>query len=152
VDILDEGVKMASVNRVTLIGNLGADPELRYTPGGQPVCDLRLATSRKFKGKDGALQEDTQWHKVVIWGKMAETAKQYLAKGRSVYIEGRLQTKSWEDREGHKRWTTEVVAQEMQFLGNRGGSDNESRGSYNEPPAMPEDAPPTDFGTDDIPF
>ena len=140
---------MAGINKVILIGNLGADPELRYTSGGQAVADLRLATSRRFTGRDGAQQEDTQWHRVVVWGKQAEHCKEYLSKGRQVYVEGRLQTRSWEDRDGNKRWTTEVVAQTVQFLsGGRGGTGTESGGP---PPPDDRDAPP-DPGDDDIPF
>ena len=143
---------MAGINKVILIGNLGADPELRYTSGGQAVSDLRLATSRRFTGRDGAQQEDTQWHRVVVWGKQAEHCKEYLAKGRQVYIEGRLQTRSWEDREGNKRWTTEVVAQTVQFLSS-GGAGGRSRGAMDDVPGpdAPE-MPPADFGDDDIPF
>ena len=108
---------MASVNRVTLIGNLGRDPELRYTQSGQAVTNFSVATNEKWKDKDGQLQERTEWHRINVWGKSAENCAQYLSKGRSVYIEGRLQTRDWEDREGNKRQTTEVVAQRVQFLG-----------------------------------
>ena len=140
-----------SVNKVILIGNLGADPELRYTSGGQAVTDLRLATSRRFTGRDGSQQEDTQWHRVVVWGKQAEHCKEYLSKGRQVYVEGRLQTRSWEDRDGNKRYTTEVVAQTVQFLsGGRGGGGG-AGGFGGPPPPGDADAPP-DFGDDDIPF
>lgn len=139
---------MAAVNKVILIGNLGADPELRYTAGGQAVADLRLATSRRWTGKDGSQQEDTQWHRVVVWGKVAEQCKEYLAKGRQAYVEGRLQTRSWEDRDGNKRYTTEVVAQQVLFLGGRGGA----AGSFGDaPPPSDRDMPP-DMGDDDIPF
>lgn len=138
---------MASVNKVILIGNLGADPELRYTSGGQAVADLRVATSRRWQGKDGSQQEDTQWHRVVVWGKTAEQCKEYLSKGRQAYIEGRLQTRSWEDRDGNKRYTTEVVAQQVLFLGGRGGS-----GASSEPPPPSDQSMPSDLGDDDIPF
>lgn len=138
---------MASVNKVILIGNLGADPELRYTSGGQAVADLRVATSRRWQGKDGSQQEDTQWHRVVVWGKTAEQCKEYLSKGRQAYIEGRLQTRSWEDRDGNKRYTTEVVAQQVLFLGGRGGP-----GASSEPPPPSDQAMPSDLGDDDIPF
>ncbi|MCA9668042.1 MAG: single-stranded DNA-binding protein [Myxococcales bacterium] len=142
---------MAGINKVILIGNLGADPELRYTSGGQAVTDLRLATSRRFTGRDGSQQEDTQWHRVVVWGKQAEHCKEYLSKGRQVYVEGRLQTRSWEDRDGNKRYTTEVVAQTVQFLsGGRGGGGG-AGGFGGPPPPGDADAPP-DFGDDDIPF
>ena len=138
---------MAGVNKVILIGNLGVDPELRYTSGNQAVADLRLATSRRWRDKNGEMQEDTQWHRVVVWGRQAEQCKEYLAKGRQVFIEGRLQTRSWEDREGAKRYTTEVVAQNVQFLGNRGG------GFDSPPPPRDRDAPAMDdLPEDDIPF
>lgn len=140
---------MAGINKVILIGNLGADPELRYTPGGQAVADLRLATSRRWQGKDGSPQEETQWHRVVVWGKQAEQCKEFLAKGRQVFIEGRLQTRSWEDRDGNKRYTTEVVAQQVQFLGGRGGGGSDFGAA---PPPSDHDAPAGDFGDDDIPF
>ena len=143
---------MASINKVILIGNLGADPELRYTSGGTPVADLRLATSRKFKGRDGGMQEDTQWHRVVVWSKQAENCKEYLSKGSQVYIEGRLQTRQWEDRDGNKRYTTEVVAETVQFLGGRGGGGG---GGYAEPPPPDDIDAPVDGSSppeDDIPF
>ncbi len=122
---------MASVNKVILLGNLGADPELRYTSGGSAVADLRLATNRRFKGRDGNWQDDTQWHRIVVWAKQAENCKEYLSKGSQVYIEGRLQTRQWEDRDGNKRYTTEVVADTVQFLSGRGGGGG---GGYDEPP------------------
>jgi len=139
---------MASVNKVILIGNLGADPELRYTSGGSAVADMRLATSRKFQTKDGGTKEDTQWHRVVVWGKQGENCKEYLSKGRSVYVEGRLQTRQWEDKEGNKRYTTEIVAQQVQFLGGRSGGG----GGYNDEPPPPGDGDAPSFGDDDIPF
>jgi single-strand DNA-binding protein len=137
------------VNKVILIGNLGADPELRYTSGGTPVADLRLATSRKWTDKSGQQQEDTQWHRVVVWGKQGETCKEYLSKGRQVYVEGRLQTRQWEDRDGNKRWTTEVVAENVRFLGGgKGGG-----GGYDVVPPPPDDRDaPAEMGDDDIPF
>ena len=140
---------MAGVNKVIIVGNLGADPELRYTSGGQPVTDLRIATSRRWQGKDGTMQEDTQWHRVVVWGKQAEQCKEFLSKGRQAYVEGRLQTRSWEDREGNKRYTTEVVAQQVQFLGGRGGGGGMPSGP--NPPADDQGMPPS-MGDDDIPF
>ena len=111
---------MASVNRVILIGNLGRDPELRYTQSGQAVTNFSIATNEKWKDKEGQPQERTEWHRISVWGKPAENCAQYLQKGRSVYVEGRLQTRDWEDRDGNKRQTTEVVAQTVQFLGGRG--------------------------------
>jgi single-strand DNA-binding protein len=113
--------EMASVNKVILIGNLGRDPELRYTQSGQAVANFTLATTERFSNREGERQERTEWHRIVAWGRTAELCAQYLAKGRSVYIEGRLQTREWEDKEGQKRRTTEITAHTVQFLGARGG-------------------------------
>ena len=113
---------MASVNKVILVGNLGRDPELRYIPSGQAVANFSLATSDRWRDKEGNNQERTEWHRIVVWGKSAENCAQYLQKGRSVYIEGRLQTREWEDKDGNKRQTTETIAQTVQFLGGRGGA------------------------------
>lgn len=129
---------MASVNKVILIGNLGRDPELRYTQSGQAVANFSLATNERFGGRDGGEQQErTEWHRIVTWGKTAETCAQYLAKGRNVYIEGRLQTRDWEDRDGNKRQTTEVVAQRVQFLGSppRGEAGGPSGGPGGDQPA-----------------
>jgi single-strand DNA-binding protein len=113
---------MASVNKVILIGNLGRDPELRYTPGGQPVANFSIATSESWNKKDGSGREErTEWHRIVAWGRTAELCAQYLSKGRTVYIEGRLQTREWENKEGQKQRTTEIVANTVQFIG--GGRD-----------------------------
>jgi len=118
-----------SVNKVILIGNLGKKPELRYTPGGQAVANFTLATNERFGGKDGQpAQERTEWHRIVTWGRTAENCGQYLDKGRSVYVEGRLQTREWTDKEGQKRYTTEIVAQTVQFLGGKGGGAGEFAG------------------------
>ena len=135
----------AGVNKVILVGNLGRDPELRYTQGGQAVANFSLATSESFSKKDGTRDERTEWHRIVVWVRTAENCSQYLAKGRTVYIEGRLQTREWENKEGQKQRTTEVVAQTVQFLGGKGGDGGGARtgGASNEPP------PPAD---DDIPF
>jgi single-strand DNA-binding protein len=143
---------MAGVNKVILIGNLGRDPEIRYTPAGQAVTNFTLATSESFNNREGKREERTEWHRIVVWGKTAENCAQYLAKGRTVYIEGRLQTREWEDKEGQKRRTTEVVAQTVQFLGGprgSGGAPGAARegGSYEAP--ADEAAPPAG---DDIPF
>ena len=119
---------MASVNKVILVGNLGRDPELRYIPSGQAVANFTLATNDRWRDKEGNNQERTEWHRIVVWGKSAENCAQYLQKGRSVYVEGRLQTREWEDKEGNKRQTTEVVAQTVQFLGGRGGAGGGSAG------------------------
>jgi single-strand DNA-binding protein len=139
---------MAGINKVILIGNLGKDPELRYTPGGQAVASFSLATSEKWRDKDGVMQDKTEWHNIVVWGRQAEVAKEYLAKGKQVYIEGRIQTRSWEDKEGNKRYTTEIVGQRMQFLG--------TRDSGKEVPSdMPAEAPPVGDITgedEDLPF
>jgi single-strand DNA-binding protein len=112
---------MGSVNKVILIGNLGADPELKYTPSSRPLCNLRIATSEVFKDKAGQRQERTEWHRVTVWGDQAENCSKYLAKGRSVYIEGRLQTRSY-DKDGQKHYATDVVADRVVFLGGAGGA------------------------------
>ncbi len=109
------------VNKVILIGNLGQDPELRSTQGGQSVASLRVATAEKFKDKDGNWQERTEWHSVVVWGRQAETVHQYCKKGKQLYIEGRLQTRKWQDKEGKDRYSTEIVADTVRFLGGGGG-------------------------------
>jgi single-strand DNA-binding protein len=114
---------MASVNKAILIGNLGKDPELRYTPSGQAVASFPLATTDRFKDKEGNWQERTDWHNIVVWGRQGETSKEYLRKGRSAYVEGRIQTRSYDDRDGNKKWITEIVAQRVQFLGGRGDTD-----------------------------
>ena len=111
---------MASVNKVILVGNLGADPELRYTSSGTPVASFSLATREKWTNKDGEKGEKTEWHKIVAWARLGEICGEYLHKGKQVYIEGRLQTRSWEDRDGNKRYTTEIVAHTMQMLGPAG--------------------------------
>ncbi len=139
---------MGSVNKVILVGNLGKDAELRYTAGGSPVATVRLATTDRFKDKDGQWQDQTEWHSVVIWGKTAESLAEYLRKGKQIYVEGRLQTRSWDDREGKKRYTTEVKADKIVLLGGRSpGTERE------EPPAPAEPARDTPEVTDDdIPF
>jgi len=146
---------MAGVNKVILIGNLGIDPELRYTQNGQPVANFRIATSENWTDKNsGEKVERTEWHRIVVWGRTAEHCSQYLSKGRTVYIEGRLQTREWEDKEGQKRFTTEVVAQTVQFLGApRGQSSGDGEPSAptgGAPPAGGEGGPPTPG--DDVPF
>ena len=111
---------MGSVNKVILIGNLGADPELKYTPSNRPLCNLRIATTEVFKDKSGQRQERTEWHRVTVWGDTAENCSKYLSKGRSVYVEGRLQTRSY-DKDGQKHYATDVVADRVVFLGGGGG-------------------------------
>ena len=108
---------MMGINKVTLVGNLGADPEVKKTSSQTTVTLFNLATSRSWINKEGQKQEQTEWHRIVVWGKLAETCGEYLSKGRQVYVEGRLQTRSWEDDKGQKRYTTEVVAQQVLFLG-----------------------------------
>jgi single-strand DNA-binding protein len=113
---------MASVNKVILIGNLGRDPEVRYAPSGSAICNVTIATSRNWKDKtSGERQEETEWHRVVFYDRLAEIAGEYLKKGKSVYIEGRLKTRKWTDKEGVEKYTTEVIAQEMTMLGGRDG-------------------------------
>jgi len=110
---------MASVNKAIVLGNLGKDPELRHLPNGDAVCNFSLATTESWKDKDGNKQDKTEWHNVVIFRKLAEIAGEYLKKGKPVYIEGRLQTRKWQDKEGKDRYTTEIVADQMQMLGSR---------------------------------
>jgi single-strand DNA-binding protein len=117
---------MASVNKVILIGNLGRDPEVRYTPSGSAVCNISLATTRNWKSRDsGERQEETEWHRVVFYDRLAEIAGEYLKKGRPVFVEGRLKTRKWQDKEGKDQYTTEIIADQMQLLGGRdGGGDD----------------------------
>ncbi|MCR4440502.1 MAG: single-stranded DNA-binding protein [bacterium] len=135
------------VNKVILIGHLGADPELRYTPSGAAVANLRVATNEVWKDNEGNTQERTEWHRVVLWRKLAEVAGQYLKKGMQVYVEGRLQTRSWEDKDGVKRFATDIVGLNMQILGRR-----EAEAAPELPPADVTDigAPPPEG--DDLPF
>ncbi len=121
----------ASVNRVQLLGNLGADPELRYTPNQAAVATLSIATTEYRKTADGQSQPHTEWHRVVVWNKQAENCAKYLKKGRSVFVEGKLQTRSWDDANGVKKYTTEIIAQNVQFIGGQGRDDayTENRGS-----------------------
>jgi len=116
------------VNKVILIGNLGADPEVRFTPGGQAVANFRIATSESWQDKNGQKQERTEWHRIVVWGKLAELCGEYLKKGRQCYVEGRLQTREWMDKENRKNYTTEVVANAVTFLGGRDAGDGASGG------------------------
>jgi single-strand DNA-binding protein len=131
-----------SLNKVQIIGRLGADPELRYTANGVAVATLNVATSYRYQDHNTDEWKDaTEWHRVVAWRRLAEVAGEYLAKGRQVYIEGRLQTRSWEDRDGNKRYTTEIVAQDMILIGGRG--DSPSSGGYPPHPADTYSAPPS---------
>ena len=147
------------VNKVILVGNLGADPDMRYTPSGQGVCELRIATSESWNDKNGQRQERTEWHRVVVWGKRAEVCSKYLSKGRQVYIEGRIQTRNYDDKEGHKRYITEIIANDVQFLGGGKGEGGGRRDSDAPPPAEPDNFPGGggNYGggsgpDDDIPF
>jgi single-strand DNA-binding protein len=113
---------MGSVNKVILVGNLGRDAELRYTPGGAAVATLNMATTEVWNDKGGQRQEKTEWHRVVLWGKQAESLSEYLTKGKQIYIEGRLQTRQWDDKDGNKRYTTEIRADRVTLLGGGGGA------------------------------
>ena len=167
---------MGSVNKVILLGNLGANPELKFLPSGQPVAEMRIATTEVFRDRNEQQQEKTEWHRIVVYGKQAENCAKYLAKGRQVYLEGRIQTRSWDDKEGKKQYMTEVVANQIVFIGGgrgqgdeagrpgpdagygaEGGGGGGGRGGYGrqqEPPSQAADVP--DFGggaaDDDIPF
>lgn len=146
---------MASLNKVILIGNLGGDPEVRYTQGGQAVANFSIATNEKWTNKNtGQPEERTEWHKIVVWGKLAELCKEYLAKGRNVYVEGRLQTRKWEDKQGQTRYTTEVVGNSVLFLGSRGERGAEPPPAETEAPSAPSagEAPPAFNADDDVPF
>jgi single-strand DNA-binding protein len=134
------------LNKVMLIGNLGADPEVRYTPSGTKVTSFRIATSEKRKDKDGNRQEHTEWHQIITFGKLADICGEYLAKGKQVYVEGRIQTRSWEDRDGQKRQTTEIVASDMKMLGTKGTGKAKAAEPGGAPPYS---GPEPD---DDIPF
>jgi single-strand DNA-binding protein len=124
---------MASVNKVILIGNLGKDPEVRYMPSGSAICNVTIATSRQWKDKtSGERQEETEWHRVVFFDRMAEIAGEYLKKGRPVYVEGRLKTRKWTDKEGVERYTTEITATDMQLLGGREGGGGAGAGTPDE--------------------
>ena len=121
---------MASVNKVILLGNLGRDPEVRYAPSGAAVCNVSIATTRQWKDKSGERKEETEWHRVVFYDRLAEIAGEYLKKGRPVYVEGRLKYGKYTDKDGVERYTTDIIATEMQLLGSRDGGDDEGGGSY----------------------
>ena len=135
---------MSGLNKAILIGNLGKDPELRYTPSGQAVSTFSLATSRRWKDKEGQQKDQTDWHNLVAWGKQAEIAKEYLKKGSSIYVEGRIQYRSYDDKEGNKKYITEIVIQNFQMLGRKG-----SDGGSEAPVSADTQVPSTD---EDIPF
>jgi len=142
------------VNKVILVGHLGADPDMRYTPSGQGVCELRLATSESWNDKNGQRQERTEWHRIVVWGKRAEVCSKYLAKGRQVFVEGRIQTRTYDDKDGNKRYITEIIANDVQFLGGGrdgaggggagagGGGGGGARGGRDDGPPPPSDGEP----------
>ncbi len=159
---------MASVNKVTIIGNLGRDPEVRYTPGGAAVCNISIATTRNWKSKEtGEKVEETEWHRVVFYDRLAEIAGEFLRKGKAVYVEGRLKTRKWQDKEGRDNYTTEIIAEQMQLLGGRenaadgdGASYGSGRSASAEPATSKTAAPVAkttpsssfDDMDDDIPF
>ncbi len=140
---------MSSVNKALIIGNLGQDPEIKYTQSGSPVANLSVATSERWKDKNtGEQKEQTEWHRVVVFGRLAEIAEQYLKKGSKVFIEGKIQTRDWEDSEGNKKYTTEVVAREMTMLDSRASMDSNTSSSDNSA----KDAAKDDNSEEDIPF
>ena len=143
-----ESIMSIGVNKVILVGYLGRDPEVRYTKSSQAVASFSIATTEKWTGKDGNKEEKTEWHRIVAWGKLGEICGEYLSKGKQVYIEGRLQTREWEDNDSNKKQTTEIVASNMTMLGQSGGSSNSGNaggGSQGGPCS-------DDYEDDDIPF
>ena len=143
------------VNKAIIVGTLGQDPEVRYTQSGSPVANLSVATNENWKDRNtGEMQERTEWHRIVMFGKLAEIAQQYLKKGSQAYFEGRIQTRKWQDQSGNDRYSTEIVANEMQMLGGRGGggAPADSSGSSSQSGSAPPETAPMDDGFDDIPF
>lgn len=140
------------LNKVTLIGHLGKDPEMKYAQSGQAVTNFSLATTDSWQDKEGKKQERTEWHKIVVFGKLGEICNQWLSKGKQIYVEGRLQTREWQDKDGNKRYTTEIVVNEMLMLGSRSEGSTGPRSSKGDGP--PEEPPPPDYDNhkDDIPF
>lgn len=147
---------MASLNKVMLIGNLGRDPEVKYTTSGQAVATFTLATTRQWTGKDGSKQEDTQWHNIKAWGRLAEIAQQYLKKGRQVYVEGRIETRSYDDKDGNKKWFTDINASSILMLGRKeegtGGTPYRSEEPQAQPQPYGEPSTPMGGDEDDLPF
>lgn len=150
---------MAGINKVIVVGRLGKDPEYKAVGQGSAVTTLTVATSENWTGKDGQKQERTEWHRIVVWGKLAELCSKYLAKGRQVYVEGRLQTRQWEDQQGQKRYTTEIVAQTVQFLGGGAQTERSNPAHGGSGATAAEDFGFQDFGpepqfdtSDEIPF
>lgn len=149
---------MAGVNKVILVGNLGRDPEVRYTKNGQAVASFSLATTERWTGKDGNKEEKTEWHRIVAWGKLGEICGEYLVKGKQVYIEGRLQTRDWDDKDGNKKSTTEIVANNMVMLSQAGGAqqsyggDQQAASGGSQAASSGGGSETDDFEDDDIPF
>jgi single-strand DNA-binding protein len=146
---------MGSVNKVILVGNLGRDAELRYTPGGAAVATLNLATTEVWNDRNNQRQEKTEWHRVVLWGKQAESLQEYLTKGKQIYVEGRLQTRQWDDKDGNKRYTTEIKADRITLLGGAGGARGAGgmdRGGGSQMAGGMEEPPMEPITADDIPF
>jgi len=144
---------MSGVNKVILIGNLGSDPTVRFTQGGTAVANFNIATTERFNNRNGEREERTEWHRIVAWGKLAEICQQYLKKGKQVYIEGRLQTRQWEDQQGQKKYTTEIVASNMQMLGRAGDTMDVPSQDDNDYSPEPQGAPRGGGGDDDdLPF
>jgi single-strand DNA-binding protein len=141
-----------SFNRIIIVGNLGRDPELRYTAQGTPVCTFSLATNERRKDRNGEMQDQTTWFRVTLWNRQAETASQYLAKGRQVYIEGRLRVEEYVDRDGKPRQSLEVTATDMQFIGTRGDENVSERAASASAGGSPSEPPGGDLSDDDIPF
>lgn len=141
------------INKAILVGNLGADPEIRHTQSGTQVASFTVATTERFKGKDGQMQENTEWHRIVAWNRLAEIVGEYLHKGSRVYIEGKIQTRKWQDQSGNDRYTTEIIAREMKMLSPRGGSDQGGAGGGDSFPG-PEGGDFYSGGTvgSDVPF
>jgi single-strand DNA-binding protein len=142
-----------SVNKAILIGNLGRDPELRYTPSGKAVATFPLATTERWTTQEGQKNESTTWHNIVAWGRQAEVIKEYLAKGRQVYVEGRIVNRSYDDKEGNKRYVSEIVVQNFQFVGGRGAAATDEK-DFSQAPPQSEPPPAGDAGDadDDLPF
>lgn len=143
---------MASLNKVMLIGSLGRDPEIRYMPNGDAACNLSVATSESWKDKSGEKQERTEWHRISMFGKLAEIAGKYLAKGSSVYLEGKLQTREWTDKDGVDKYTTEIIADRMQMLGGKEQRHGQQQEQRQESQQSRQQRPTADSFDDDIPF
>lgn len=148
-----------SVNKVILLGRLGQDPEMKFTPSGQGVCNFSIATSKKWTDKAGQKQERTEWHRIVVWGKLAELCNQYLSKGRQAFVEGELQTRSWEDDQGGKRYATEINAMSVQFIGGQqeAGQQQQQQSQQQQPQqqqqqGQPQQGQQPQYTADDIPF